>query len=121
MARTTFAAHLVQPVVWRGRGVLQGGPDTVIMTLSTLDSRRYLENSACHAAAMKVALMKIIKVAVSCLTLLFVVLLAACNSNKQTKSLGIEEAVSTAVDAYLYGYPLITFDVARAADQRGRA
>ena len=26
---------------------------------------------------------------------------------------GLEEAVSTAIDAYLYGYPLITFDVAR--------
>jgi hypothetical protein len=83
------------------------------MRLSAFDSRRFLENPACQAGAMKVALMKIVRVAASCLTLLFVVLFVACSSKNETKTPGVEEAVSTAVDAYLYGYPLITFDVAR--------
>jgi hypothetical protein len=41
------------------------------------------------------------------------VLFVACSSNKEAKAPGLEEAVSAAVDAYLYGYPLITFDIAR--------
>ncbi len=47
------------------------------------------------------------------LAVMLTVLLVACSSDKETKKPGLEEAVSTAVDAYLYGYPLITFDVAR--------
>ena len=57
--------------------------------------------------------MKFIKGALLCLAVLLAILLAACSSNKETKTPGLEEAVSTAVDAYLYGYPLITFDIAR--------
>jgi hypothetical protein len=43
-------------------------------------------------------------------------LLTACTENKpaeQAKSPGVEEAVSTAVDAYIYGYPLVTMDMTR--------
>ena len=58
--------------------------------------------------------MKFIKSALVCLAVLLAVLLVACTSKKEeTKTPGVEEAVSTAVDAYLYGYPLMTFDVAR--------
>ena len=40
--------------------------------------------------------------------------LVACSSKKEDeKPQAVEEAVSTAVDAYLYGYPLVTFDIAR--------
>ncbi len=57
------------------------------------------------------------------LTFLFLVLaasllvmLTACTQNKpaeQAKNPGVEEAVSTAVDAYIYGYPLVTMDMTR--------
>src|SRR5664279_934593 len=57
--------------------------------------------------------MKFIKGALLCLAVLLAVLFVACSSNKETKTPGLEEAVGTAVDAYMYGYPLITFDVAR--------
>ena len=58
--------------------------------------------------------MKLIKGALLCLAMLFAVLFVACSSKQEVaKTPGVEEAVSTAVDAYLYGYPLITFDVAR--------
>jgi hypothetical protein len=57
--------------------------------------------------------MRFIKSALVCLAVLLAILLAACSSNKETKTPGLEEAVNTAVDAYLYGYPLITFDIAR--------
>ena len=57
--------------------------------------------------------MKFIKGAALSLAVLLAVLLVACSSNKETKKPGLEEAVGTAVDAYLYRYPLITFDVAR--------
>jgi hypothetical protein len=57
--------------------------------------------------------MKFIKGAALCLALLVVTLFVACSSSKETKTLGLEEAVGTAIDAYLYGYPLITFDIAR--------
>jgi len=53
------------------------------------------------------------KGALSCLAVLFAILFVACSSKNESKTPGVEEAVSTAVDAYLYGYPLITFDVAR--------
>jgi len=57
--------------------------------------------------------MKFIKCAALCLAVLLAVLIVACSSKKESKSPGLEEAVSTAVDSYLYGYPLVTFDVAR--------
>src|SRR5271166_12276 len=58
--------------------------------------------------------MKIIRAALVCLALVLSVLLVACGlKTTEGKTPGLEEAVSTAVDAYLYGYPLITFDVAR--------
>ncbi len=44
------------------------------------------------------------------------VMLTACTENKpaeQAKSPGVEQAVSTAVDAYIYGYPLVTMDMTR--------
>jgi len=44
---------------------------------------------------------------------LLLFLVVACSSNQEAKPPGLEEAVSTAIDAYLYGYPLITFEVAR--------
>jgi hypothetical protein len=61
----------------------------------------------------EVGLMKLNKGAVLCSAALLAFLLVACTSNKETKTPGLEEAVGTAIDAYLYGYPLITFDVAR--------
>jgi len=57
--------------------------------------------------------MKFVKGVPLWLAVLLAVLLVACSSNKEAKTPGLEEAVSTAVDAYLYGYPLITFDIAR--------
>ena len=57
--------------------------------------------------------MKFIRGAALCLALLLAILFVACSPNKKTKTPGVEEAVSTAVDAYLYGYPLVTFDIAR--------
>ena len=58
--------------------------------------------------------MKFIKRTLFCLAALLAMLFVACTSKKEAaKTPGLEEAVSTAVDAYLYGYPLITFDVAR--------
>jgi hypothetical protein len=57
--------------------------------------------------------MKPIKSALICLAVLLVVLCVACSSKNETKTPGLEEAVGTAVDAYLYGYPLVTFDIAR--------
>ena len=43
-------------------------------------------------------------------------MLFGCGSNQTTggaKSPGLEEAVSTATDAYIYGYPLVTMDMTR--------
>ena len=37
-----------------------------------------------------------------------------CNSKQETAATpGLEEAVSTATDAYVYGYPLVTMDMTR--------
>jgi len=44
---------------------------------------------------------------------LFGILACSSSPSTKTKTPGVEEAVSIAVDAYLFGYPLITFDVAR--------
>src|SRR5271157_3728835 len=62
----------------------------------------------------EVALVKIIKAALVCLAVLLAVLLVACISKtNEGRTSVLEEAVSTAADAYLYGYPLMTFDIAR--------
>ena len=54
--------------------------------------------------------------ALLCLCAVFVFMLFGCGSNQTTggaKSPGLEEAVSTATDAYIYGYPLVTTDMTR--------
>ena len=45
----------------------------------------------------------------------FLVLLGGCQQETATKSQtpGVEQAVSDAVDAYVYGYPLVTMDMTR--------
>jgi hypothetical protein len=46
----------------------------------------------------------------------FAFMLFGCGSNQTTggaKSPGLEEAVSTATDAYIFGYPLVTMDMTR--------
>ena len=57
--------------------------------------------------------MRFTKSALLSLTVLLLFLVVACSSNKNAETPGLKEAVETSVDAYLYGYPLITFDVAR--------
>jgi hypothetical protein len=57
--------------------------------------------------------MRATKITALCLSVVWTLVLFACRSNKPAYSSSVEEAVSTAVDAYLFGYPLITFDVAR--------
>src|SRR5271167_3381618 len=57
--------------------------------------------------------MKLIDSTIFCLAAFSALLLVACRSNEPAKSPGLEEAVNTAIDAYLYGYPLVTFDVVR--------
>jgi hypothetical protein len=54
--------------------------------------------------------------ALLCLCAEFAFILFGCGSNQTTggaKSPGLEEAVSTATDAYIYGYPLVTMDMTR--------
>ena len=53
--------------------------------------------------------MRSFKNALMCLAVLLAFLLVACTS-KKTKTPGLEEAIGIAVDAYVYGYPLVTFD-----------
>ncbi len=48
---------------------------------------------------------------VLCLAILFAI--AAFLFLRRTQSLGIQEAVSIAAEAYIYGYPLVTFDMVR--------
>src|SRR5580704_18806139 len=55
-------------------------------------------------------------IALLCLCDVFAFMLFGCGSNKTTggaKSPGLEEAVNTATDAYIYGYPLVTMDMTR--------
>ena len=47
-----------------------------------------------------------------CIGVMAVFLIAGC-SNRSASSLGPEEAMKIAVDAYIYGYPLVTFDMVR--------
>ena len=49
----------------------------------------------------------LIAVVVACIAIAAVVIV------KRTPSLHTEDAVRIAVDAYIYGYPLVTFDMAR--------
>ena len=49
-----------------------------------------------------------IAVGVLCLAIVAAVLVV-----RRTPSLHTEEAIRIAVDAYIYGYPLVTFDMAR--------
>ncbi|WP_319550291.1 DUF1254 domain-containing protein [Desulfogranum marinum] len=44
-----------------------------------------------------------------CVMLFFAIILSVTTAH----SMGVKEAVSTAMDAYIYGYPLITFDMVR--------
>jgi hypothetical protein len=51
-----------------------------------------------------------------CLSALFAFTFLGCGGNQTpsaAKSPGLEEAVSTATDAYIYGYPLVTMDMTR--------
>ena len=45
----------------------------------------------------------------------FLVLLVGCQQGPATKSQapGVEQAVSDAIDVYVYGYPLVTMDMTR--------
>src|SRR6516165_6260313 len=47
-----------------------------------------------------------------CLAALALLVVAGCGKNDAT-SLSPEEAMEIAVNAYIYGYPLVTFDMAR--------
>ena len=47
-----------------------------------------------------------------CQAVITVVMIAGCGNNKAPSVLP-EEAMKTAMDAYIYGYPLVTFDMAR--------
>ena len=49
---------------------------------------------------------------VLCQVTLAVFLIAGCGNNNAPRLLP-EEAIKIAVDAYIYGYPLVTFDMAR--------
>jgi hypothetical protein len=56
------------------------------------------------------------RTAVPFLAALFAFMLLGCGGNQTpsgAKSPGLEEAVSTATDAYIYGYPLVTMDMTR--------
>jgi hypothetical protein len=52
--------------------------------------------------------------ALLCLCAVFAFMLFCCGSNQTTGGAkSLEEAVSTATDAYIYGYPLVTMDMTR--------
>jgi hypothetical protein len=54
------------------------------------------------------------RVALGCLATSMVFLSLACSDRKTAeKAPGLEEAVSTASEAYIYGYPLVTMDMTR--------
>jgi hypothetical protein len=57
--------------------------------------------------------MKFVGSAVVYMVAISAFLVVGRGSSKRAQSPGLEEAVSTAVDAYLYGYPLVTFDMVR--------
>jgi hypothetical protein len=48
-----------------------------------------------------------------CLGLSVVVYFTACSKSGNGDKAGLEEALSTATDAYIYGYPLVTMDMTR--------
>ena len=57
------------------------------------------------------------KAKAACCSLVFAltIALAACSSSNTSKTSqpGVEAAVSDAIDAYIYGYPLVTMDMTR--------
>ena len=53
------------------------------------------------------------RIALIATALVCVAIVAAVLVLRRTPSLHTEEAVRIAVDAYIYGYPLVTFDMAR--------
>jgi hypothetical protein len=57
--------------------------------------------------------MKVVKSAAVVAVVVLLAVLVAVLVVRRTPSLHTEEAVRTAVDAYIYGYPLVTFDMAR--------
>ena len=58
--------------------------------------------------------MKKVQVAFGLIAILTLLLLAGCNSSKPAADkAGLEEALSIATDAYVYGYPLVTMDMTR--------
>lgn len=57
--------------------------------------------------------MKSIRLAITILCLAITSALPSAASADETPSLGVVEAVSLATDAYIYGYPLVTFDMVR--------
>jgi hypothetical protein len=56
-----------------------------------------------------------LKAAFSCLVFALVAVLAACSPSgtKTSSQPGVEQAVSDAVDTYIFGYPLVTMDMTR--------
>jgi hypothetical protein len=58
-----------------------------------------------------------VKAKAACCSLVFAltIALAACSSSNTSKTSqpGVEAAVSDAIDAYIYGYPLVTMDMTR--------
>jgi hypothetical protein len=48
-----------------------------------------------------------------CIAFLLVFFCGACNKDVSTNNVSLDEAVSIATDAYIYGYPLVTMDMTR--------
>jgi hypothetical protein len=59
------------------------------------------------------ALMKSIRLAIAVLCLGAIASCPPAGCADETASLGVVEAVSIATEAYIYGYPLVTFDMVR--------
>lgn len=57
--------------------------------------------------------MKSVRCAAAALCLGVIALLPLAAGAEEAPSLGVVEAASIAVDAYIYGYPLVTFDMVR--------
>src|SRR5215831_10286316 len=48
-----------------------------------------------------------------CIASLLVLFCSACNKHVSANNISLDEAVSIATDAYIYGYPLVTMDMTR--------
>lgn len=57
--------------------------------------------------------MKLIKASLTTSIMSAIIMAAIALNFQPARAMGVKEAVSTAMDAYIYGYPLITFDMAR--------